>query len=329
MTLGFYITEYKQIYDVMTIQKVLLISPRGFCAGVDRAISTVEQAIKTFGTPVYVKHEIVHNRIVCDALREKGAIFVEEVSEIPNGSVCIFSAHGIAPSVRDDAKARNLFTIDATCPLVTKIHIELARFARDGKEIVYIGHRGHPEAVGVMGVRPEITHLIDGPLEVEHLEVKNPHNLVYLTQTTLSIDECQATIDALRKKFPDIKAPPSEDICYATTNRQTAIKSAVSECDIIIVVGSKNSSNSNRLVETSKNLGVDSYLVDRLSDIDSKWLDGKITLGISAGASAPEHIVMEIAKHFEDRGAKVEEFRVIDEHMKFRMPYELNAKKTS
>ncbi len=310
----------------MTIEKVLLIGPRGFCAGVDRAINTVEESLKVFGAPVYVKHEIVHNKIVCDALREKGAIFVEEVSEIPEDAVCVFSAHGIAPSVREEAKLKNLYTIDATCPLVTKIHIELNRFARDGKEILYIGHRGHPEAVGVMGVRPDITQLIDGPEEVEHLKVKNPDNLVYLTQTTLSIDECMATINALKKRFPKISAPPSDDICYATTNRQTAIKSAAKKCDIILVVGSRNSSNSNRLVETSRNLGVDSYLVDTADEIKDEWFEGKKCLGISAGASAPEHIVTAIAEYFKSRGAKVENYIVLDEHMKFNMPREITMK---
>lgn len=309
----------------MAVEKVLLISPRGFCAGVERAVATVDEALKIFGKPVYVKHEIVHNKLVCDELRGKGAIFVEEVSEIPSGSVCVFSAHGIAPKVREDAKERKLITIDATCPLVTKIHIELGRFAREGKEIVYIGHRGHPEAVGVMGVRPDITHLVDNPSEVEHLQVKNPNNLVYLTQTTLSIDECKATILALKKRFPKISAPPSDDICYATTNRQAAIKSAVKKCDIILVVGSKNSSNSNRLVETAKNAGVDAYLIDTILDINPKWFENKRVLGISAGASAPEHVVQEIAKHFESNGAKVERLDVIDEHMKFTMPYELNS----
>lgn len=310
----------------MPVERVLLISPRGFCAGVDRAISTVEEALKAFGSPVYVKHEIVHNKVVCDALRAKGAIFVEEVSEIPDESVCIFSAHGIKPSVREEAKAKRLYTIDATCPLVTKIHIELNRFAREGKEILYIGHRGHPEAIGVMGVRPEATQLVDNPGEVEHLVVKDPKNLVYLTQTTLSIDECMATIAALKKRFPEIKSPPSDDICYATTNRQAAIKRAVKECDIILVVGSKNSSNSNRLVETSKGAGVDSYLIDTISDIREEWLVNKKRVGISAGASAPEHIVREIADRFAAQGAKVEDFVVIDEHMKFTMPRELTIK---
>lgn len=310
----------------MTIENVLLISPRGFCAGVDRAINTVEEAIKVFGTPLYVKHEIVHNKVVCDELRSKGAIFVEEVSEIPEGSVCVFSAHGIAPSVREEAKARNLYTIDATCPLVTKIHIELNRFAREGKEILYIGHKGHPEAVGVMGVRPEITHLVDGPEEAEQVQVKDQNNLVYLTQTTLSIDECMSTIKILKRRFPEIKSPPSDDICYATTNRQSAIKAASKSCDIILVVGSKNSSNSNRLVETARNLGVDAYLVDKLEDVDMKWFKNKKNLGISAGASAPEHIVKEISDHFVREGAKVKEFRVIDENMKFIMPRELTMK---
>jgi 4-hydroxy-3-methylbut-2-en-1-yl diphosphate reductase len=310
----------------MTIEKVLLIGPRGFCAGVDRAINTVEESLKVFGAPVYVKHEIVHNKIVCDALREKGAIFIEEIGDVPENSVCVFSAHGIAPVVREQAKARNLYTIDATCPLVTKIHIELTRFAREGKEIIYIGHRGHPEAIGVMGVRPEITQLVDGPEEAEHITVKNPDNLVYLTQTTLSIDECMATIGALKRRFPRISAPPSEDICYATTNRQTAIKAAAKKCDIILVVGSSNSSNSNRLVETSRNLGVDSYLVDTADEMKEEWFNGKKCLGISAGASAPEHIVTEIAERFQQRGAKVETYNVLDEHMKFNMPRELTIK---
>lgn len=307
----------------MTIEKVLLIKPRGFCAGVDRAVNTVEEALKAFGSPIYVKHEIVHNKTVCDGLRAKGAIFVEEVSEIPEGSVCIFSAHGIAPKVREDAKARKLSTIDATCPLVTKIHIELERFAREGKEIVYIGHKGHPEAIGVMGVRPDITYLIDTIEEAEKLNVKDPDKLVYLTQTTLSVEECKAVIAALKVKFPNIKAPPSDDICYATTNRQTAIKQAVKQCDLIIVLGSKNSSNSNRLVDTSKTQGVDAYLIDHPNEIKSEWLVGKKVVGISAGASAPEHLVDETAAYFAALGATVGELNVLDEHMKFTMPYEL------
>ena len=308
----------------MAINKVLLISPRGFCAGVDRAIATVEQALKIYGAPIYVKHEIVHNKVVCNALRAKGAIFVEEVSEIPDNSLCVFSAHGIAPSVRAEAKAKKLRTVDATCPLVNKIHVEIERFAKDGKNIIYIGHRGHPEAVGVMGIRPDITQLVDNVKEVEHLNVSDPDNLVYLTQTTLSVDECDGIVKALKEKFPKISAPPSDDICYATTNRQAAVKVAVKKCDILIVVGSKNSSNSNRLVETARTLGRDAYLVDTIHDMKEEWLNGKSVLGITAGASAPEHVIQEIALHFKNNGAIVEDLNVIDESMKFTMPYELN-----
>ncbi|MDE1871695.1 MAG: 4-hydroxy-3-methylbut-2-enyl diphosphate reductase [Candidatus Micrarchaeota archaeon] len=305
------------------VEKVLLIGPRGFCAGVDRAVNTVEEALAAFGAPIYVKHEIVHNKTVCDALRSKGAIFVEEVSEIPEGSICIFSAHGIAPKVREQAKSRNLTTIDATCPLVTKIHIEVERFAREGKEIIYIGHRGHPEAVGVMGIRPDITQIVETPDEVAKLNPKDPDKLVYLTQTTLSIDECRAVIAALKGRFKGIKAPPSDDICYATTNRQAAIKQAAKQCDIILVVGSRNSSNSNRLVDTAKMAGIDAYLIDNGSEIKEEWLEGKKVLGISAGASAPEHIVQEMADRFRNEGAAVQELEVIRENMKFTMPYEL------
>ncbi|MEM3839026.1 MAG: 4-hydroxy-3-methylbut-2-enyl diphosphate reductase [Candidatus Micrarchaeaceae archaeon] len=306
------------------VEKVLLISPRGFCAGVDRAIATVEDALRIFGAPIYVKHEIVHNRVVCDALRSKGAIFVEDLSEIPEGSICIFSAHGIAPAVREQARARKLNTIDATCPLVTKIHIEMGRFAKEGKEIIYIGHKGHPEAVGVMGIRPDITTLIEKPEDVEGLKVKDPSKLVYLTQTTLSVDECKAVIAALKAKFPQIQAPPSSDICYATTNRQMAIKQAVKQCDVIIVVGSKNSSNSNRLVDTAKAFGVNSYLVDTVSELKPEWFEGKLTVGITAGASAPEHVVQSMADYFRSRGAKVEELNAIKENMQFTLPFELS-----
>lgn len=309
----------------MAIQKVLLISPRGFCAGVDRAVSTVEEALRIFGAPVYVKHEIVHNKTVCDDLRAKGAIFIEEVSEVPEGSLCIFSAHGIAPIVREQARKRKLSTIDATCPLVTKIHIELERFAREGKEIIYIGHKGHPEAIGVMGVRPDITQIVETPEDVKQIEVKNPSKLVYLTQTTLSVDECAAVIAALKNRFPEIKAPPSDDICYATTNRQAAIKQAITVCDLILVLGSKNSSNSNRLVETARAKHVEAYLIDNKSEIKEEWLVGKHIVGLSAGASAPEYLVQDTASYFKQRGAKVEELVVMDEHMRFTMPYELRA----
>ena len=259
----------------MTIETVYLIKPRGFCAGVDRAVSTVEEALRIFGAPIYVKHEIVHNKTVCDDLRSKGAIFIEEISEVPEGSTCVFSAHGIAPQVRVEAQERKLYAIDATCPLVSKIHIEVNRFAREGNEILYIGHKGHPEVIGVMGIRPDITQIVDTVADVENIKVKDQEKVVYLTQTTLSVEECKEVISALKKKFPKIKAPPSDDICYATTNRQAAVRSAAKSCDIIIVVGSKNSSNSNRLVDTSKGLGVDAYLVDNLGEIKDSWLEGK------------------------------------------------------
>jgi 4-hydroxy-3-methylbut-2-en-1-yl diphosphate reductase len=308
---------------MMIVENVVLIEPRGFCAGVDRAVDTVEEALKIFGPPIYVKHEIVHNKVVCDALRAKGAIFIEEMSEVPDKSICIFSAHGIAPEVREQAKARGLSTIDATCPLVTKIHIEVERFAREGKEIVYIGHKGHPEAIGVMGIRPDITQLVETPEDAEKIIVKDPAKLVYLTQTTLSIDECKSVIAALKKRFPEMGSPPSDDICYATTNRQTAIKQAAKSCDVILVIGSKNSSNSNRLVDTAKALGIDAYLVDGLSEVKNEWFEGKKKLGITAGASAPEHVVQEMAAYFKSNGAKVDILKVMDEHMKFTMPYEL------
>jgi 4-hydroxy-3-methylbut-2-enyl diphosphate reductase len=314
----------------MPIEKVLLIRPRGFCAGVERAVQTVEEALKMFGKPIYVKHEIVHNKIVCDDLRSRGVVFIEDINEVPDGSLCIFSAHGISPQIREQAKKRKLLTVDATCPLVTKIHLEVEKFAREGSEIAYIGHRGHPEVVGVMGIKPDITKIVDNLEDVEALVVKDPEKLVYLTQTTLSVDECKEIIAALKKRFPNIKRPPKEDICYATTNRQAAIKEAAKVCDIILVVGSKNSSNSNRLVEAAKNNGVDAYLIDTLDDIKHEWLPGKKTLGISAGASAPEHLIEEIANHFKNNGALIEELNVIDEKMKFTLPYELrNLKKNN
>lgn len=305
------------------VDRVVLIRPRGFCAGVERAVDTVDEVLREFGAPIYVKHEIVHNKAVVDGFKARGVVFVEELSEVPDGSVCVFSAHGIAPSVVEEAKSRNLSTIDATCPLVTKIHVEVARFARDGSEIIYIGHRGHPEAIGVMGVRPDITHLVEKPEEVAGLKVTDEDNLVYLTQTTLSVDECQAVIDALKARFPRIKAPPSSDICYATTNRQGAIKAAAKVCDVIIVVGSKNSSNSNRLVETARELGVDAHLVDGLGEIEGSWLEGKRVLGLSGGASAPENLIQEIADSFRGKGARIEELTTVEENMKFVMPREL------
>jgi 4-hydroxy-3-methylbut-2-enyl diphosphate reductase len=312
----------------MAVERALLITPRGFCAGVDRAINVVEEAISIFGAPVYVKHEIVHNKTVCNDLRAKGAVFVEEISEIPEESVCIFSAHGISPDVRKQAENKKLNVIDATCPLVTKIHIEVSKFAKEGKEILYIGHEGHPEAMGVLGIRPDITYLINNENDAKKIQVKNPDRLGLLTQTTLSIDECKNIVAILKKRFPSITESPSSDICYATTNRQTAIKKAAEICDLILVVGSKNSSNSNKLVDTAKSCGIEAHLLDDLEELEDTWLKEKKIIGISAGASAPEFIVKRIAKHFEDMGAVVEEFKVLDENMKFVMPKKiLDAKK--
>lgn len=313
----------------MAIETVFLISPRGFCAGVNRAVSTVEEALRIFGAPTYVKHEIVHNKTVCEELHGKGAIFVEEISEVPEGSTCIFSAHGVAPVVRVQAQERKLYSIDATCPLVSKIHIEVNRFASEGNEILYIGHKGHPEVVGVMGIRPDATQIIETVDDIEKIRVKDPEKLVYLTQTTLSVDECKEVISALKEKFPKIRVPPSGDICYATTNRQAAIKSAAKCCDVIIVVGSKNSSNSNRLVDTARSLGVDAHLVDNLNEIQQPWLEGKKSLGVSAGASAPEYLIKEIAEHFRAKGAAIKDLNVMDEKMSFKLPYELYRQQVS
>jgi 4-hydroxy-3-methylbut-2-en-1-yl diphosphate reductase len=308
----------------MAIDRVLLIEPRGFCAGVARAVKTVEEALDILGAPVYVKHEIVHNKVVSDELRSKGAIFVEDLSEVPEGSMCIFSAHGVSPAVVEQAKSRKLSTIDASCPLVAKIHIELDRFAKEGNEIIYIGHKGHPEAEGVIAIKPEMTHLVETAEDVKKVTVKDPKKLVYLTQTTLSVDECKAVVAALKEKFPSIKAPPSSDICYATTNRQTAIKNAATKCDVMLIIGSKNSSNSNRLVEAAQRIGTAAYLIDEPSDIKEEWFIGKHTLGISAGASAPERVVLETAEYFRERGAKIEALEGTKERMSFTMPYELN-----
>lgn len=311
-----------------SIEKVVVAFPRGFCAGVDRAIDVVEQTLEIFGAPIYVKHEIVHNKFVCDDLRQKGAIFTDIIEEIPEGSVCVYSAHGISPEIRAKAQARKLLTIDATCPLVTKIHLEVARYARENKQIIYIGHVGHPEAEGVLGIRPDITRLIEYPKDITpelKAWVKDNQQLVFLTQTTLSIDDTKKTIEALRQGFPGIQNPPADDICYATTNRQTAIKQLAKVADIVIVVGSKNSSNSQRLRETAEREGPSAYLVDELAEIKPEWFEGKKVLGLSSGASAPEKRVSEIADFFIKQGSKKETLHVMDEHMTFVMPRELET----
>src|SRR3989339_444381 len=308
----------------IAIKKVITVAPRGFCAGVDRAIKVVEDALDIFGLPVYVKHEIVHNKHVVADLAEKGAVTVENPHEAPAGSVIIFSAHGSPPGHYEAAKKRNLRIIDATCPLVTKVHLEVVRFARQGYTIIYIGHKGHVEGIGVMGELPagEVAH-VENPQEVEQLAIGNPEKLIYLTQTTLSIDETLATIAALKKKYPQIRDPPREDICYATTNRQKAIKELAMACDVILVVGSVTSSNSQRLLETAKAQGVAAYLVDDVSAVKELWLAGKSSVGISAGASAPDYLVQEIVSYFASLGAAHEELVVQKEGVQFIPPREL------
>ncbi|RQW82478.1 MAG: 4-hydroxy-3-methylbut-2-enyl diphosphate reductase [Methylococcus sp.] len=306
---------------------ILLSNPRGFCAGVDRAIDIVERAIEVFGAPIYVRHEVVHNRYVVDGLRERGAVFVEELSEVPENSTVIFSAHGVSKAIQDEAKQRGLQVFDATCPLVTKVHIEVHHHASQGSEIVFIGHAGHPEVEGTMGQydNPEGgIYLVESPEDVQKLEVKNPSNLAWVTQTTLSIDDTQAVVDALRAKFPKICGPKKDDICYATQNRQDAVKKLADKCDVILVVGSPNSSNSNRLREIAEKLGCQSYLIDDASQVRREWIENAQCVGITAGASAPEVLVSEVIAKLKDWGAKTAvEFKGIEEKVVFSLPKEL------
>ena len=307
-----------------TVKKVLLASPRGFCAGVARAVKAVEDTLEIFGAPVYVKHEIVHNKHVVAAIEKKGAITIEELREAPEGAVVVFSAHGSPPEHYKEAKARGMHLIDATCPLVTKVHLEVVRYVREGYHIIYIGHRGHIEGVGVLAeAAGQDIPLIETVTDVEKLEIGQPEKLIYLTQTTLSLDDTRAVIEALQKKYPQIIAPPMEDICYATTNRQEAVKALAKVCDVVLVVGSRSSSNSMRLVETVKALGTNAYLVDDVSALDEAWFEGVATVGMSAGASAPENLVQDIVSHFTTQGAVAEEFVVKPETMKFAEPLEL------
>ena len=305
--------------------KVLLASPRGYCAGVDRAVQTVELALEHYGAPVYVRKEIVHNRHVVDTLTKAGAIFVNEVDEVPEGSVLVFSAHGIAPSVMEEAQARNLTTINATCPLVKKVHGEARRFAKHGKEIILIGHRGHEEVEGTAGEAPEQTYVVEGPEDVTALEVKDPSSLVWLSQTTLSVDETKDTVKVLHDRFPEISDPPSDDICYATQNRQGAVKAMAEQCDVVIVVGSRNSSNSVRLREVAEQAGVKkSYLVDYAHEIDNAWLEGAETVGVTSGASVPEVLVEEVVAYLSEQGFDhVEEVQTVREDMSFQLPPEI------
>jgi 4-hydroxy-3-methylbut-2-enyl diphosphate reductase len=301
--------------------EVLLAKPRGFCAGVDRAIAIVERALEMHGAPIYVRHEIVHNKFVVDDLRAKGAIFVEELEEVPAGSTVIFSAHGVALDVRREAQARGLRVFDATCPLVTKVHVEVAKMREQGREVVMIGHEGHPEAEGTMGQSEEGMYLVDSEADVDALRVKDPDRLAYVTQTTLSIDDCARVIAALKARFPKIVGPKKDDICYATQNRQDAVKFMAPKADVVIVVGSPNSSNSNRLREVARNLGRDAYQVDKADEIDPAWIAGKRTIGVTAGASAPEVLVREVILRLQSLGAqRVRELEGISEAVTFPLP---------
>ena len=282
---------------------IQLANPRGFCAGVDRAIEIVERALELFGAPIYVRHEIVHNRYIVEGLKAKGAIFIEDLAEVPNGATLIFSAHGVSKAIQEEAAARGLQVFDATCPLVTKVHIEVARLARQGREVVLIGHAGHPEVEGTMGHYDTSfggrIHLVESIEDVARLEVRDPANLAYSTQTTLSLDETRAIVDALRARFPSMQGPRKDDICYATQNRQDAVKRLAAECDLLLVVGSKTSSNSNRLREIGEQLGVPSFLIDGPEDIHADWLAGRKRIGLTAGASAPEVLVQRVIAHLE------------------------------
>ncbi len=302
-------------------EKLLLAAPRGYCAGVDRAVQTVEHALDLYGAPVYVRKEIVHNKHVVEELRERGAIFVDQETEVPEGSTVVFSAHGVAPSVHANAAERRLFAIDATCPLVTKVHVEAKKFAAEGYTIVLIGHAGHEEVEGTMGEAPEDMVLIETEEDVDRLEVENPDKLAYLTQTTLSVDETRTIINRLRSRFPNVIGPRTDDICYATTNRQAAVKQMAEHCDLVLVIGSRNSSNSNRLVEVARDHGAESYLIDNADQVDDEWLKDARVVGISSGASAPELLVQQLVDFFRARGtADVSEFDVIHEDVRFMLP---------
>jgi len=307
-----------------TTKRVLLLKPRGFCAGVVRAIDIVRIALETFGAPIYVRKEIVHNSYVVNDLAKKGAIFVNELDEVPEGARVIYSAHGVSPAVRQRAKDRGLKVIDATCPLVTKVHVEAIKFAKQGYSLVLVGHRDHEEVEGTQGEAPEVTQVVSTVEEVEALTVPDPDKVAYLTQTTLSLDEAKYMIDALKKKFPNITGPHAQDICYATENRQTAVKNVAHGADVVLVVGSRNSSNSNRLVEVSQNLGTNSYLIDKAEDIQPQWLEGASTVAVTAGASAPEVLVQEVVDYLQTKGyGSVDEVEVMPENVRFGLPPEI------
>ena len=309
-------------------RRVLLAKPRGYCAGVDRAVQTVERALERYGAPVYVRKQIVHNTHVVRALEQRGAIFVDEAGEVPEGSVVVFSAHGVAPQVRQEAAERGLRTIDATCPLVTKVHSEARRFANQGYDILLIGHAGHEEVVGTTGEAPGRIHLVDGPEDSGNVDIRDPGKVAWLSQTTLSVDETNETVAALRERFPQLLDPPSDDICYATQNRQAAVKQIAAESDVIIVVGSRNSSNSVRLVEVALDAGATAaYLVDDASAVDQAWLDGALTIGVTSGASVPEDLVSGVLDRLAESGfADVTEVEAVPERMFFALPHELRPR---
>jgi 4-hydroxy-3-methylbut-2-enyl diphosphate reductase len=304
-----------------TVEKILLAAPRGYCAGVDRAVETVERALARYGPPVYVRKEIVHNKHVVEQLRERGAIFVESETEVPEGSVTVFSAHGVAPSVHENARTRRLRTIDATCPLVTKVHVEARRFAADGYMVVLVGHDGHEEVEGTMGEAPDNMVLVQTEQDVDELELADPEKVAYISQTTLSVDETRGIIERLRERFPAIVGPRTDDICYATTNRQAAVRRLATECDLVLVIGSRNSSNSLRLVEVARDYGAQAHLIDNARELDEAWLEGVRTLGITSGASAPEELVQELVAHFRARGVDdISELTVTREDVRFMLP---------
>ncbi|MBT2213951.1 MULTISPECIES: 4-hydroxy-3-methylbut-2-enyl diphosphate reductase [Actinomadura] len=308
-----------------TERRVLLAKPRGYCAGVDRAVQAVEIALEKYGAPIYVRKQIVHNVHVVKTLEERGAVFVDETAEVPEGAIVVFSAHGVAPVVHEEAKGLDLRTIDATCPLVTKVHKEAVRFAAQGYDILLIGHEGHEEVIGTTGEAPDHIHLVDGPDDVARITVRDPEKVAWLSQTTLSVDETIATVEKLRERFPKLTDPPSDDICYATQNRQTAVKEMAARSQLVIVVGSTNSSNSVRLVEVAKEHGADAaYLVDYADQIDPAWLEGVGTVGVTSGASVPDELVQGVLGWLAERGfGEAEEIESVKESMRFALPHEL------
>ena len=311
-------------------ERLLLAAPRGYCAGVDRAVQTVERALDLYGAPIYVRKEIVHNKHVVEQLRERGAIFVEEEDEVPEGETVVFSAHGVSPAVHANSSERGLVTIDATCPLVTKVHVEAKKFAEQGYTIVLVGHSGHEEVEGTMGEAPGNMVLVESEADVDRLVVEDPERISYLTQTTLSVDETSRIIARLRERFPAITGPRTDDICYATTNRQAAVRQLARECDLVLVIGSSNSSNSQRLVEVARDYGADSYLIDNERQVREDWLEGARTVGITSGASAPEELVRRLVDFFRARGTQdVAEIEVIQEDVRFMLPKEIRRELAS